>query len=848
LRNQTQQNSNIATKQKSNKATEQQSNTGVSNSDLKMPKFISKLFRRKSSSKSEETCNLNGETKKLSKKERKALEKAEKSRTGAFNESVLSTKVANNNNDVSSAGHNDDFIRRKPAFKSSPDIKKSPRVLAPLNDNVNSTNSNAPIIQFDKDAFNNFADFGDENRENHILTAPVSLSYNNIQQFERQQAQKSPQPLLHQFEDPNKPKFSRLSDGQLAVENVVNHSPTSSDFCFSTDVEDQEYNQMRQKSKLDTLMQPENHSRHTGSRPPFNPMAIHSYMDDVSSNDEAQTPKGTDPNRSKHYISDCEDEMLSPVGNKGANGQTNGFSFDDIQSTSHSSKNQSSDSDAFLKNGIPKVISPVSMRKSPKPDRSHNDPIDLANSSPPTSNIQRTDSQTKGRDPPSRDLYPDSSDSEVDVKEDFDPSQARSNPQDQIEYSKTKTPVIENFADFQEPAETKRNLIKGSKSVADPISPISSILEKLNDNRKSRRTRSSGSVKSAPNGDAAYLRQQHQLGKLREALELDRKPSSGRKSSSEHSGSGISNGDVNAVMSAKEKLRRRRKQKLEDGKNKSEDDTGSRHHSRRKHKSRPVSNGQDDDSDGGDNEWLFDEVTGALGPRGIAADLESLGGSSYRSGKSHGNKSTRSHISHRSHKSHRSRRHRSSNDSVDSRHSRTSHYSRKSTRSALSHMSEQSRSVANDLLRLEMQLAMKGAQSVRTESKHDSDGRSVGSSGVRSSSSRISRTSHSVGSRNTTSSSKRSKITITAPPGKLGIILANKSDSKGTVVSGVRTTSVLVGKISPGDRIVAIDGEDVHRMTVSEITTIMARKSEFDRILTVVVAPQRRNNISKVNS
>jgi C-terminal processing protease CtpA/Prc len=77
-----------------------------------------------------------------------------------------------------------------------------------------------------------------------------------------------------------------------------------------------------------------------------------------------------------------------------------------------------------------------------------------------------------------------------------------------------------------------------------------------------------------------------------------------------------------------------------------------------------------------------------------------------------------------------------------------------------------------------------------------------------------------------------------APPGKLGIILANKADSKGTVVSGVRTSSVLAEKISPGDRIIAIDGEDVSRMTVSEITTIMARKSEFERSLTVLTTPK----------
>ena len=72
-------------------------------------------------------------------------------------------------------------------------------------------------------------------------------------------------------------------------------------------------------------------------------------------------------------------------------------------------------------------------------------------------------------------------------------------------------------------------------------------------------------------------------------------------------------------------------------------------------------------------------------------------------------------------------------------------------------------------------------------------------------------------------------MTVIAPPGKLGIILANKADSKGTVVSGVRTSSVLAEKISPGDRIIAIDGEDVSLMTVSEITTIMARKSDFER-------------------
>jgi len=163
-------------------------------------------------------------------------------------------------------------------------------------------------------------------------------------------------------------------------------------------------------------------------------------------------------------------------------------------------------------------------------------------------------------------------------------------------------------------------------------------------------------------------------------------------------------------------------------------------------------------------------------------------------------------------------------------------------------MSEQSRSVANDLLRLEMQLAMVGSQENGDEGQIRSGG-SVGASstGGASRASRTSRTSrNSSATRRSAAITKRSKISVVAPPGKLGIILANKADSKGTVVSGVRTSSVLAEKISPGDRIIAIDGEDVSRMTVSEITTIMARKSEFERTLTVLTTPKHMTRTTDV--
>ncbi|KAL3826680.1 hypothetical protein ACHAXA_001203 [Cyclostephanos tholiformis] len=83
-----------------------------------------------------------------------------------------------------------------------------------------------------------------------------------------------------------------------------------------------------------------------------------------------------------------------------------------------------------------------------------------------------------------------------------------------------------------------------------------------------------------------------------------------------------------------------------------------------------------------------------------------------------------------------------------------------------------------------------------------------------------------------------SKATVVTPPGKLGIILANRTDLRGTVVAGVRTSSVLANKVSPGDRIIAVDGEDVSQMNAQEITTIMARKCAFERVLVLLATPK----------
>ena len=77
------------------------------------------------------------------------------------------------------------------------------------------------------------------------------------------------------------------------------------------------------------------------------------------------------------------------------------------------------------------------------------------------------------------------------------------------------------------------------------------------------------------------------------------------------------------------------------------------------------------------------------------------------------------------------------------------------------------------------------------------------------------------------------KIVI-APAGKLGLMLADKIDSTGCVVLGVQASSAMKDRLSLGDWIVAIDGEDVTRMTYNDIISIICRKAEYDREFTVV--------------
>ena len=743
------------------------------------------------------------------------------------------------------------------ASRAGPSRGGRPQAPAKGNGNGSSTsnsnsNSNgrfaAPAFQADFSGgfsgYNNNANNGNlQMQQNGNLQnqRPMSngLNYDQVQQLEQQQqAQQKIDSSSSPFGQPppKKLQLTRLPNGQLvAMDAMAGTSPlsASSDFDLSTDAEDNEYNRIRYEDNGN--LGPMLGSPTSGSededvalRPGLSTTDRSNSKGKNSlylSQDESEYESFNDPaaHRSRHYFSDSDHDPGSATGfspvsrgsinqkspqNDQLSPQQNGsskFTFEsEYQASMSRSKSGEYDAatprskDGFeFEQGYQARVSPP---KGISPSGQMED-----GPSPRTMAIQQAQkvrNQGKVHD----DMFADSADSSVSENGKRNiPHKPKSTDDVSSRSGRGASQgVIENFVDFDNNAfgsNMARSSNKTSKSVAGGTSAVSELLAQA----KQRRSRaSSASVNSAPDHD------------FRRPVP---RPTTGTNSAS---------------AAAREKLQKRRKEKKEWLK----------------------SNGgaSDEDSDNGqDNEsWLYNEVSGALGPQGIQADLESLGERSYRSKVSTGNRSVSSRrSSHRSQTRSSSRQAKRSDESVGSRHSRgsrasrASRYSLKSTRSHLSQMSVESRSVANDLIRLEMQLAMVGAnRSGENEVKKqlEMDAKRKGITGLTvnrdESSGSVGPGSISGGGRRTMQVPKRLKSSVKAPPGKLGIILANKNDAKGTVVSGVRTTSVLADKISPGDRIIAIDGEDVSRMTVTEITAIMDRKSDYARMLTVLTTPK----------
>lgn len=200
-----------------------------------------------------------------------------------------------------------------------------------------------------------------------------------------------------------------------------------------------------------------------------------------------------------------------------------------------------------------------------------------------------------------------------------------------------------------------------------------------------------------------------------------------------------------------------------------------------------------------DSPWLFGKVEESLGPRSTSADLESLSGRSNRSTKSY---------------SQRSR----TGGSGAAR----SVSSRRSYHSSFAHSEESftPRTLEHDLKRLEKQLEAIDNDVISAAS---GAGASFGKASA-------------ISLRGGPKMNGKKKMVVVVPPGKLGVILANRSNGKGTVVSEIRESSPLYQMLSPGDKLIGVDDEDVTSMVVSQITSLMASRANRERRLTIITS------------
>lgn len=838
-----------------------------------MPSFLSKLFRKKKGPDESSTNASKGS----SKRSRKSASKKNK---GNKVDKVSTTQAAVP--DVKKNVQPQDPLRTTGASNGTSNPStitgKEPRVLSPrnqimpnpmdhvqnevvthsftsssqqqgkqhtaTNNNVNNSGWAAGPVDLDESDLGSDTDENIQNSRNQQSghSNPAQrLSVQQLHRFDMQQQKRDATQQFYMSQD-DSPRFSA---GHVPVVDDMNRSEaSSSSFNLSTDAEDTEYEALKRRGVVpNPTVLDSSHLSGVSSPTNYNTDGDNSIFPALQTDDEGTLPeRESQPDGILPAKAPATEEEDANGSSRGKRHQVTGINSAQLKNQQLSRLSRSEDEEDRAWTISPRKDGsnhfPFHNPASPHPRRNFTSPKMAMNRSPNSFTASAL------------------STSQNDASAEFANFADFSNvtfPADTESWGAPKTSRSQVLVDGSPPLSPGRKTNRSSHSVADMT--LSDILAQAKGKRSipggsqrsagsggNRRRVSASSVNSAPAITAKYLRQHHNLRPVRPISDQDgTTPVSdiidsleiANASRSSHGVVGANSKPISRSSYGHEPSRVI-KDRLQDRRRRSDKDYST---SRRR-----SGDPNHESSDGSDQEasesWLFDEVTGALGPRGIAADLESLSG---RSKSSSGNKSHKSHRSHRSHgrssrrrkSSSKSHHHPSSGESVDSRgsrHSRGSRYSHRSTRSYLSQMSEQSRSVANDLLRLEMQLAMVGSQ----------DNNAAAAAGAGSSASVASRASRKSRSsaRRTVAVARRNKVTIQAPPGKLGIILANKADSKGTVVSGVRSSSVLSEKISPGDRIVAIDGEDVSLMTVSEITTIMARKSDFERTLTVLTTPK----------
>jgi C-terminal processing protease CtpA/Prc len=76
-------------------------------------------------------------------------------------------------------------------------------------------------------------------------------------------------------------------------------------------------------------------------------------------------------------------------------------------------------------------------------------------------------------------------------------------------------------------------------------------------------------------------------------------------------------------------------------------------------------------------------------------------------------------------------------------------------------------------------------------------------------------------------------IDVIAPAGKLGVIIDSPNDGA-PVIFAVKEASPIVDKVQIGDKLVAIDDEDVRAMTAMKVSKLLSSKSTSHRKLTLI--------------
>jgi hypothetical protein len=243
----------------------------------------------------------------------------------------------------------------------------------------------------------------------------------------------------------------------------------------------------------------------------------------------------------------------------------------------------------------------------------------------------------------------------------------------------------------------------------------------------------------------------------------------------------------------------------------------------------------DDDSGMSASPWLLEEIENTLGPKSVNADISSLSGKS----------SIRSNHSKSKRQPNNGTRRNGSEASFGSSNSRFSHHDVASIMSAVSssmsttdilldQQPEQisystSRSTLEDgIKRLEMQL-------LALDQDQDNIEDSTSSVTMSSITGASFTTSISARSRHTTGrSTKGRRVLVLVPSGKLGVILTDNHDGKGTVINSIKNGSPVDGILKQGDKLIAVDDVKVEKLSCSQITSLIASRADRERRFTVI--------------